>query len=469
MNQSNQMVLVEGRVPPHDLDAEAAVISACMLSQAALDEVADILRPEHFYSEAHRRIYEAALELRTVGIVADVVTIGTHLKNRQRIAQVGGMSYLTELLNAAPAVSNLRVRAYAETVILKARVRALIAASQRIFAEGYLDHGADAEYIARSEQAVLAVTGSQLEESHTTHISESIADVYQSVVDAYERGKPNGIATGFFEVDDLLAGLHRKEVMLLAARPGMGKTAFMLSLCHNVARTVPDLFGDDGKPAQPQGVAIFSVEMPTHQLGLRLLASTAPTRLQGLRGGNVADSDWSRIATAAQTLAALPIIIDDTPALHYVALHAKLRRIRRQFEQRGDRLTLVAIDYLQIMSGDGPHIRGREQEISTISRSLTHIAKQEDVAILACAQLSRDVEKRGAGSRRPGLSDLRESGSLEQDANTVGFLYRPEYYGESVTPEEEGLTEVIIAKQRNGPTGTARVRYRGSFTRFENM
>jgi replicative DNA helicase len=471
-------LMVEGRVPPHDLDAEAAVLSALMLDTSALDKVLEFLKPEHFYSEAHRRIFEAAIELRSVGQPVDVVQIGTWLKNRDRIAQIGGMSYLTELLNAAPAVAN--VAAYGRTIHEKFRVRQLIATCQRVSAQGYLDYGEAQQYIDTAEQEIYEIARTP-ESSSVEKLLDVMKKSFKALTEAMQRGdRITGTASGFDRYDRLTAGLHPGDLSIVAARPGMGKTSFVLNVATNVAspkgREVQGAKGEEGRWDEPGvGVAVFSLEMPREQIANRMLCSEARVDVGKLRQGHLGPQDWSKLTQAASYLGSLPIWIDDSPSLSILELRAKVRRLQAEFDRpdpngggRGNkRIGLVVVDYLQLMKGR-ENAQSREQEISEISRGLKGLAKELYLPVIALSQLNRAVETRSEKSKRPQLSDLRESGAIEQDADNIVFIYRDEYYNREATTEPN-IAELIIAKQRNGPTGTVKVRFDNAYTRFDNL
>ena len=465
--------IVEGRVPPHDLDAEAAVLSAVMLDTSALDKVLEFLKAEHFYSEAHRRIYEAAIELRSVGQPVDLIQVGTWLKNRERIAQVGGMGYLTELLNAAPAVSN--VAAYGRTIHEKWRVRQLIATCQRVAATGYLDYGEAQQYIDEAEQSVYEIARTP-ESSSVEKLLDVMKKSFKALTEAMQRGdRITGTPTGYDRYDRLTAGLHPGDLSIVAARPGMGKTSFVLNVATNVAsprgrQTQGERWEESGV-----GVAVFSLEMPREQIANRMLCSEARVDVGKLRQGHLSPQDWSRLTQAASYLGTLPIWIDDTPSLSILELRAKVRRLQAEFDRPdpngstrpSKHVGLVVVDYLQLMRGrEGA--QSREQEISEISRGLKALAKELRLPVIALSQLNRAVETRSEKSKRPQLSDLRESGAIEQDADNIVFIYRDEYYNREATTEPN-IAELIIAKQRNGPTGTVKVRFDHAYTRFDNL
>jgi replicative DNA helicase len=466
--------IIEGRVPPHDLDAEAAVLSAVLIDEKALDKVLGFLKPEHFYSEAHRRIYEAALELRTKSQPVDIVQVGTWLKNRERLEQVGGMAYLTQVLDAAPVVSN--VDAYGKTIHEKYRVRQLIATCQRVSAQGYLDYGEAQAFIDGAEQSVYEIART----SESTSLQKLVAVMkaaFKQLTDARARGdRITGTSTGFDRYDRLTAGLHPSDLTIVAARPGMGKTSFVLNLAVNVAASKRrELANDPNQKWEEEGigVAVFSLEMPREQLANRMVCSEARVDVSKVRSGHLLPADWNKLTQAAAFLGPLPIWIDDTPGLGLLELRAKVRRLKAEYDKVDDqgrpvrKVGLIVIDYLQLMKGrEG--LTSREQEISEISRGLKGLAKEMSVSVIALSQLNRAVETRSEKSKRPQLSDLRESGAIEQDADNIVFIYRDEYYNKETTTERN-IAELILAKQRNGPTGTVKCRFDSEYTRFDNL
>ncbi len=464
---------IEGRVPPNDLDAEAAVLSAVMLDPTALDKVTD-LKPEFFYSEAHRRIFEACLELRTSGSPVDVLQVGTWLRDRQRLAQVGGTGYLTEILDAAPVVAN--VGAYARTIHEKYRVRQLILACQRVTAQGYVDYGETQAFIDGAEQAIYNIARTSSRQS-TERLLDVVKKAFRRLTDAVERGdRITGTSTGFDRYDRLTAGLHEGDLTIVAARPGMGKTSFVLNVATNVAAPKGrELDGDPNQRWEEPGVGavVFSLEMPREQLANRMVCSEARVDVSKMRTGHLNATDWSKLTQAASFLGSLPIWIDDSPGLTLIELRAKVRRLQSEFDTRDDqgrkikKIGCVIVDYLQLMKGrDG--VSSREQEISEISRGLKGLAKELEVPVIALSQLNRAVETRSEKSKRPLISDLRESGAIEQDADNIIFIYRDDYYNKDESAEPN-VAELIIAKQRNGPTGTVKVRFDKQYTRFDNL
>lgn len=463
---------IEGRVPPNDLDAEAAVLSAVMLDPAAMDRVVD-LKPEHFYSEAHRRIFEACLELKQSGQPIDVVQVGTWLKDRQRLAQVGGTGYLSQILDAAPVVAN--VAAYGQTIHEKYRIRQLILACQRVTAEGYVDYGEPQAFIDRAEQAVYNIARTSSKQS-TERLLDVMKKAFKRLNDAVARGdRITGVPTGYDRYDRMTAGLHEGDLSIVAARPGMGKTSFVLNVAANVAAPRGrELANDPNQRWEDAGVGavVFSLEMPREQLANRMVCSEAKVDVSKMRTGHLSPQDWSKLTQAASFLGSLPIWIDDSPGLTLLELRSKVRRLQSEFDTRDEegrkikKIGLVVVDYLQLMKGrDG--VSSREQEISEISRGLKGLAKELEVPVVALSQLNRAVETRSEKSKRPQISDLRESGAIEQDADNIIFIYRDEYYNQDSA--EQGIAELIIAKQRNGPTGTAKVRFDRQYTRFDNL
>jgi replicative DNA helicase len=466
-------------VPPHDLDAEAAVLSAILLDKQALDQVAEILKPYHFYSKANGKIYEAATELTLRSTPVDIVTVASWLRDREILQQMGGASYLAQIADAVPAVAH--VAAHARVVYEKWRVRQLIAQCQRIAAEGYGDVGIVQAFIDGAEQAVYELARSP-ESTSVQPISAVLKTAFEKITAAAERGdRITGISTGFERIDAKTAGLHDGDLMIIAARPGMGKTSFVLNLGVNVAspRQVAapgpgeDGHGGDLREEPGYGCIVFSLEMPREQVATRIVCSEGRVDVGKLRRGFLQPDDWRRLTESASFLSNLPLWIDDTPAISILELRAKIRRIQAEYNrpatatQPERRVGLVVIDYLQLMKGrDG--VSSREQEISEISRGLKQLAKELMVPVIALSQLNRAVETRTTKDKRPQLSDLRESGAIEQDADTIVFIYRDEYYNPETT-QHAGLAEIIIAKQRNGPTGKVMTRFTSSCTRFDNL
>jgi replicative DNA helicase len=467
----------EGRVPPHDLDAEAAVLSAVLLEPDAFDQAYESLRAEHFYSDANRRIYEAIVELHDKGQPVDVVSVAGWLRDRERLEQIGGVPYLAQLSDATPAVAH--VAAHARAVREKWRLRQLIATCQQFAATGYGDCGDVQGFIDQAEQAVFDIARVP-ERTAIRPVRDAIHGAFEILSAAARRGEGiTGIPTGFTQLDRKIAGLHEGDLYIVAGRPGMGKTAFVLNLAMNASQPrrvrVEDPnapFGEADVEQLGYGVAFFSLEMPREQLASRLLATEGRVDVSKIRSGNISNDDWNKLTDAASQLGKLPLWLDDTPALGLLELRAKVRRLKADIARstgdapRAQRLGVVVVDYLQLMQGR-QNAASREQEISELSRGLKQLAKELSVAVIALSQLNRSVETRTTKDKRPQLSDLRESGAIEQDADTIMFIYRDEYYN----PEslDKGIAEVIVSKQRNGPTGSVKVRFESAYTRFDNL
>ena len=473
-----QAIDVSGRVPPHNEEAEAAVLSAVLTDGGALDGILEILpNGEPFYSDAHRRIYDACVELHAKSQPVDIQTVAAVLRDRERLQAIGGISYLVKIVDATPSVAH--VGAHARIVREKWRVRKLIETCQMVTAEGYGDYGDAQEFIDGAEQQIyeLARTPS----SSSVHlIYDVVKNSFLQLQAAFERGKHvTGVATGFHDLDEKTSGMHEGELIIIAARPGMGKTSYVLNIAANVAAAIPEQAPDGDVTVDARyGVMVFSLEMPKEQLVNRMMCSEGRVNLSDLRKGNVAGEKWDRLVEAADRLSQMPIWIDDTPAISLLELRAKIRRQQHEFDKRWpgtdkwqQRIGLIIVDYLQLMRGS-PNAASREQEISEISRGLKALSKELHVPVIALSQLNRAVETRSTKDKRPQLSDLRESGAIEQDADMIQFIYRPEYYiadkDSAEAQKYKGYAEIIIAKQRNGPTGRVPVTFIDDYTKFEN-
>ena len=468
---------IKGRVPPHNLDAEAAVLSAILLSEDAFYRVIDILKPEHFYSHPNGIIYEAMLALLEAKSKIDIVSVAAWLRERERLANAGGPSYLGQLSDATPAVHH--IEDHAQIVYVRWLIRRIIETCQRIAAEGYGDIGPWEDWLDACEQQIYDIVH-RPQKSTATKLAPVLRKIFQEQAAAADRGERiTGMSTGYERLDAKTSGLYPGDLTIIAARPGIGKTSFVMNLAVNVAS--PSVV-TERHPSEPRmvernirgkGVAVFSLEMPREQLATRMVCSEGRVDLGRMRQGFLQPNDWTRLTDASAFLGALPMWIDDTPALSLLEVRAKIRRIQMEYgrETRAttgteEQIGLVVIDYLQLMKGrEG--VNSREQEISEISRGLKELAKELKVPIIALSQLNRSVETRSTKDKRPQLSDLRESGAIEQDADTVIFIYRDDYYNES--SEYKGIAELIIAKQRNGPTGKVYVSFNGSCTRFDNL
>lgn len=462
---------VAGRVPPHDLDAEAAVLSAMLLDRGALDLVLGTLKPEHFYSEANARIFQAAQQLSVSMTPVDVVNVASWLRDREWIQKIGGTSYLAQLADATPATGH--VESHAKTVQEKWRLRQLIATCQRVAAEGYGDVGEVQDFIVGAAESMDALVLAGSERRQLVSVQVAMRDAFATITAAAERGdRVTGVATGYGRLDEKTSGMHDGDLIIVAARPGLGKTSWVMNVAVNVAS--PKVKRIQGRDAtvRGDGVCVFSLEMPREQLTTRMACSEARVDLGRVRQAALQADDWRRLTEASGYVSSLPIWIDDTSAIGLAELRTKVRRQQSIYDRSGtneapaQRVGLVVVDYLQLMQGRDD-VNSREQEISEISRGLKALAKDLKVPVVALSQLNRAVETRGK-DKRPQLSDLRESGAIEQDADTVIFIYRDDYYNPE-TSDLKGIAELIIAKQRNGPTGKVKVRFTASCTRFDNL
>ena len=434
------------RVPPQAVEAERAVLGAILLDGEAIHKVLDYLRPGSFYRDANRKVFEAMLSLYERSEAIDLVTLVDEMKKLGSLEPAGGRLYLSSLLDEVATSAN--VTYHAGLVLEKAMLRQMIRVGTEIVHRGYEAADDVKELLDRAEQSIFEVSESQITRGFIP-IKDVVKPVFADAqaMAAGERVHVS-VQSGFTELDSLLSGFHRGELVIVAGRPSMGKTAFCLNIAQNIAI-------DEKKP-----VAVFSLEMSKEQLVHRLLCAEARVDSHALRNGYVAQRDWPNLTTAASLLSNAPIYIDDSPSLTVLEIRSRSRRLHREVG-----LAMVIIDYLQLAHATG-RSESRQQEISQISRSLKALSKELNIPVVALSQLSRAVENR-PGSRRPVLSDLRESGAIEQDADVVLFLYRPEVYEK--IPENDGKAEVIIGKQRNGPLGTVNLTFIKHYTRFENL
>jgi len=443
-----------GKLPPQAIELEEAVLGALMIEKDALTAVIDILKPESFYKESHQRIYNAIVTLFGNAEPVDMLTVTQQLRKNGEIEVVGGAMYITDLTTKVTSAANIE---YHARVISEAAIkRALISVSSEIQRDAFEDTTDVFNLLDRIEQAMFKISESNIRKNYA-----DMGTIMRQALDELEQKKNmkdglTGVPSGFSALDRLTSGWQRSELIILAARPGMGKTAFVVSSLRNAAVD----FG--------QAVAIFSLEMSSVQLVNRLISAEAEIDSEKIKKGNLAPHEWAQLHHKIQRLTEAPIFIDDTPALSILELRAKCRRLKAQHD-----IQMIVIDYLQLMSGDSSGKGGgnREQEIASISRALKNLAKELNVPVIALSQLSRAVETRG-GDKKPQLSDLRESGSIEQDADMVIFLYRPEYYG--ITADEAGnpvtgVGEVIIAKNRSGSLDTVQLRFIGKYTKFADL
>jgi replicative DNA helicase len=419
-----------------------------LLERSAVDRVTEILQKDDFYSEGHATIFEAMVELARAGRPLDTVTVRETLVQRQKLQAIGGDEYLLDLTNTIPTVAN--IEEHARIVREKALIRRVITAAHEIAARGYGDYGETESFLDQAERAIFEVSKERVRSPYE-HIKDVVLRTFTELHEASARGERiTGLPSGFSDLDEMTAGMHKGDLIIVAGRPGMGKTAFALNVALNSCqlKKVP--------------VAVFSLEMPKEQLVRRMLCSEARVDGSRMRSGQLWRDDWPRLARAAGTLSELPFFIDDTPGLTMMELRSKSRRLAAEHG-----LGLVCVDYLQLMRSGARH-DNREQEISEISRSMKALAKELGIPVMALSQLNRGVETRGVKDKRPQLSDLRESGAIEQDADTILFVYREEVYNRDV-PEAKNRAEIIIGKQRSGPVGTVHCAFFNEYTRFDNL
>jgi replicative DNA helicase len=433
------------KVPPQNLEAESSVLGGILLENDAVNIVLELLRPEDFYRESHRKVFRAMIELTDRSEPVDLITLSEYLKSRGELDAVGGSAYLASLADFVPTAANIGY--YARIVREKSILRSLIRTATEIATRGYEEQGNVEEFLDAAEKVIFDISEQKIKASFVA-VGDMIKDTLKTVEKLYERKEMvTGVPTGYEDLDKLTAGLQPSDLIIVAGRPSMGKTAFSLNIAANAAFA-------------GVGVAVFSLEMAKEQLVLRMLCSEARVNNSKVRSGYLAERDFPKLANAAGRLHEALIYIDDTPAISVLELRAKARRLVRD---RTKKVGLIVIDYLQLMRGMGG-ASNREQEISEISRSLKALAKELAVPVIAISQLNRRVEDRG--DRRPMMSDLRESGAIEQDADVIMFIYRDEVYNQN--SEEKGKAEIIVAKQRNGPIDTVELTFLNEFMRFEN-
>lgn len=432
--------------PPHNLEAERSVLGAVMQDHEALSIAMEALGADDFYHPANREIFDVMHTLNARGLPVDLVTVDEELSRRGTLAGVGGSQYIIEISQYVPTTAN--VRAYIKIVDEKATLRRLIKASTTISQECYSQQEELPVILSGAEKAIFDIVMRKGESDALVHISDILPDTYQRIETLSKlKGGFDGVPTGFVDLDNLLTGLHGGELVLVGARPSMGKTSFGMNVLGYAAVMA-------GKTC-----AAFSLEMPRSQLAMRMLCADARVDMQSVRHGSLSDNDWVELSKALGPLAASNLYIDDTSGITPSQLRSRCRRLKME---KG--LDLIMVDYLQLMSADG-RVENRQNEVSEISRALKGIAKELDVPLIALAQLSRAGAQRS--DKRPILSDLRDSGSIEQDADIVMFLHREEYYDPNT--EDKNIAEVIISKQRNGPLGTVKLAWLGQYTRFASL
>jgi replicative DNA helicase len=440
------------KLPPHSIEAEQSVLGGLLLDNGAADRIADFLSGDHFYSDAHRLLYNAIMQLVADNKPADVVTLAEALGSINKLDYVGGMTYLAALVENVPTAANSR--RYAEIVHERAILRRLAAAGGEIAESAFHPLGRSVrEILDQAETKVFEIAehGARGQQGFQD-IRPLLTQVVERIEFLYNRDNPSdvtGIATGFTDLDRMTSGLQEGDLIVIAGRPSMGKTSLALNIAEHVALVLK------------MPVAIFSMEMGATQLAMRLMGSVGRLDQQKIRTGRLTNDDWERLSGALGKLNDAPIHIDETPAMNALEVRARARRLARQY---GGKLGAIIVDYLQLMQAvsDGEN---RATEISEISRSMKALAKELKVPILALSQLNRSLEQRP--NKRPVMSDLRESGAIEQDADVILFIYRDEVYNQDT--QDKGVAEIIIGKQRNGPIGMVRLAFLGENTRFENL
>lgn len=434
------------RVMPHNQEAEQSVIGAIFLEPQALVTASEVLVPEDFYNAAHKLIFETMLTLNDQRTAIDTVTIAEELSNKNLLDDVGGITYITEVASAVPTAAN--VAFYASIVAEKSVLRRLIRTATKIVEDGYTREDEVAELLGEAEKQIMEVA-SRKNSSDFKHIKGVLVETYDHVEQLQNRqGDITGIPTGFRDLDKLTAGFQRGDLIIVAARPSVGKTAFALNVAQAVGTKTDE------------NVAIFSLEMGAEQLVMRMLCAEGNIDAQVLRTGALTTEDWGKLTLAMGALSRAGIYIDDAAGIRINDIRAKCRRLKQEHG-----LGMILIDYLQLIQGPGKAGQNRQQEVSDISRSLKGLARELEVPVIALSQLSRGVEQRQ--DKRPMMSDLRESGSIEQDADIVAFLYREDYYDKET--EDANTIEIIVAKQRNGPTDTVKLAFKKEYNKFVSV
>ena len=434
---------------PYSLEAEQSVIGSAFLSKYALQKICDELTRDDFYLDAHMKIYDVLEELNNEGVPVDITIVTDRLEKNKTLSSIGNIEYLLEIINSVPSASN--VDYYINIVHEKALLRRLISVSNDIATESMLENGNVNDILDGAEMKILNVVKTR--RSSEFHKIQDVIFKAQSDLEklAEQKGEITGLPTGFYEIDKVTSGLHENELIIIAARPAMGKTAFALNIATNIAKTTK------------KAVALFNLEMNAEQLVMRMFSSLGQIEGSKLKTGKLDNNDWKRLSEGISQIADTNIFIDDTPGITIGDIRSKCRRLAAS----KDGLGIVIIDYLQLISGGSKYAGNRQQEVSEISRSLKIMAKELGVPVIALAQLSRAVE--GRDDKRPIMSDLRESGSIEQDADIVSFLYRDDYYNKEARMDNNiSISEFIIAKHRNGPTTTIELLFKKNTSTFSN-
>lgn len=434
------------RTPPHNIEAEQAIIGAIFLEPEAFSTASELLMPEDFYRAGHQRIFEAMLQLADRGEAIDVVTVTSALQSSNHLEEVGGVSYLTEVAGSVPTAANISY--YTKIVEEKATLRRLIRTATDIVTDTFSREDEVDDVLNEAEKNILEVSGRQ-NTGAFKEIKDVLIDVYDNIEQLHQnKDDVTGVPTGYRDLDRITSGFQRNDLIIIAARPSVGKTAFALNVAQNVAVNANE------------NVAIFSLEMGAEQLVQRMLCAEGNIDSQRLRTGSLIDEDWGKLTMAMGSLSNAGIYIDDTPGVRVSEIRSKCRRLKQE-----SGLGMIMIDYLQLIQGSANSKENRQQEVSEISRSLKALARELNVPLIALSQLSRGVEQRQ--DKRPMMSDLRESGSIEQDADIVGFLYRDDYYDQE--SEQQNIIEIIISKQRNGPTGTVELAFVKEYNKFVDL
>jgi replicative DNA helicase len=443
----NEVDLSSHKLPPQNIEAEQSVLGGILIENEAINRVTEILAPDDFYRDAHRRIFNALMNLTERDEPADLITLTNELRKIDQLDSIGGASYLASLIDLVPTAANIEY--YAKIVKEKAVLRKLIQTSTEIITQSYEDRGDVEGFLDEAERAIFEISEKRVKPSFYS-IREIVKDSFTIIERLFKKKElVTGVPSGFKELDRMTAGFQPSDLIIIAGRPSMGKTAFCLDVAQYAAieNKIP--------------VAVFSLEMSKEQLVIRMLCSQAHVEGTRLRTGYLTESDWPRLTIAAGNLSEAPVYIDDTAALSVLELRAKARRLKSEYN-----LGLVIIDYLQLMKGR-TRVESRQQEVSEISRSLKALAKELSIPVIAVSQLSRKIEERTGN--RPQLSDLRESGAIEQDADLIIFLYRDEVYNRSEENPNRGKAEVIVGKQRNGPIGKVELAFLDKFTTFKDL
>ncbi len=435
------------RVPPQNIDAEMSVLGGMMLSKDAIADVIEILRAADFYRPAHASVYDVVVELFGRGDPADAVTVGAELKRKGELERIGGLPYLHTLVATVPTAANAAY--YAGIVREQAQLRSLVEVGTRIVQLGYTTDGADVEGLVNLAQSEVFAVSEQRNSTNYVTLEQVVPDLYEELErNANRDGGLDGVPTGFAELDAKLNGLRAGQMIIIAARPGGGKSTLAMDICRSCA------------VHNNKAAAYFSLEMNRTELSMRLLAAESRVFLDRMIKGELESRDWQEIARTLDKISQAPLIVDDSPNMTMGEIRAKSRRMKQQFD-----IQLIVIDYLQLLTSGGKSVESRQQEVSEFSRSIKLLAKELEIPIVAVAQLNRDSEKRN--DKRPQVADLRESGSLEQDADVVLLIHREDMFNENT--EKQGMADIIIGKQRSGPTGIVELAFQGHFSRFAEV